>query len=71
MKYLVGFLLSLITRAQPAEVIVGTDTTYWRQPFEVAYNYNTHEVIYRQSEINVAGLITHLGFLQIPRICRY
>ncbi|MEO0084569.1 MAG: T9SS type A sorting domain-containing protein [candidate division WOR-3 bacterium] len=62
MKYLIGCWVFLIAWAQPIEVIIGTDSTPWQQPFALLYNFNTYEAIYRQSEIDIAGLVTHLGF---------
>ncbi|MCX8015190.1 MAG: hypothetical protein N2748_04145, partial [candidate division WOR-3 bacterium] len=46
-----------------AQVIIGTATTNQRtEPLDRFYNYNTHEVIYRQSEINTQGAITHIAY---------
>ncbi len=45
------------------QIIIGTATTYQRtEPLDRYYNYNTHEVIYLQSEIGTAGNITHIAY---------
>ncbi|MCX7785522.1 MAG: choice-of-anchor J domain-containing protein [candidate division WOR-3 bacterium] len=45
------------------QIVIGTATTYQRtEPLDRYYNYNTHEVIYLQSEIGAAGNITHIAY---------
>ncbi|MCS7257809.1 MAG: choice-of-anchor J domain-containing protein, partial [candidate division WOR-3 bacterium] len=65
-KIIAGMLLVLLSMtawAQQVEVIIGTDTTNQRaEPLDRYYNYNTHEAIYLQSEIDVAGTITHIAY---------
>ncbi len=46
-----------------SQIVIGTATTNQRtEPLDRYYNYNTHEVIYLQSEIGVAGLINSIGY---------
>ncbi|MEO0083986.1 MAG: FlgD immunoglobulin-like domain containing protein, partial [candidate division WOR-3 bacterium] len=53
-----------ITAISPTTyVTIGTGTTNQRtEPLDRYYNYNTHEVIYLQSEIGVAGSINALAY---------
>jgi len=45
------------------QVQIGNATSNGRtEPIDRYYNYNTHEAIYLQSEINMPGLITQIGY---------
>jgi hypothetical protein len=57
------FILCFCASAQQVEVIIGTDTTSsYYGPIYTGQYYSVHEAIYRQSEIGVAGTITHIAY---------
>jgi hypothetical protein len=56
-------VVQVTTISPTSQIIVGTATTNARvEPMDRYYNYSTHEAIYLQSEIGVAGTINQIGY---------
>jgi hypothetical protein len=56
-------LVQAATISPTSQIQIGTATTNARvEPMDRYYNYSSHEAIYLQSEIGIAGTITQIGY---------